>query len=74
VEKLGLTQQQGFVADQETVIEAVWRPREAFSGYQGRLIAQTILDEDHTLRVVCEENGEITVVTLYPGRRRRYES
>ena len=66
-------QQQGFGVDRETVIGAVQRPQEVFTGYEGRFIAQTTLDEDHTLRVVYEENGDITVVTLYPGRRRRYE-
>ena len=37
-----------------------------------RVIAQIDVDERHVLRVVFEENDEILVVTLYPGRRGRY--
>jgi hypothetical protein len=74
LEKLGLTQRQGFVIDEETVVAAVRKPLAVSPGFSDRLIAQGVLDEEHVLRVVYEENDEITVVTLYPGRRRRYES
>lgn len=67
-------QRQGWAVYEDTVISAVESPREVFPGYGGRFVAQIILDTDHFLRVVYEENGEITVVPLYPGRRARYET
>ena len=43
-------------------------------GYKGRSIAQKGFDETHVLRVVYETKPEkIWVVTVYPGRRSRYE-
>ena len=43
-------------------------------GYKGRLIAQKELDEDHVLRVVYEKEADkIIIITLYPGRKKRYE-
>ena len=72
--KLSLTQRHGFAIDEETIVAAVQKPLAVFPGFSGRLIAQSFLDEEHVLRVVYEEDGEITVITLYPGRRQRYES
>lgn len=43
-------------------------------GYRDRLIAQKRLTDDHVLRVVYEKSDEeIIVITVYPGRRSRYE-
>ena len=67
-------QQSRFNVEEETVVRAIRSPLEVFQGYSGRTIAQTDLDEAHVLRVVYEEGQVITVVTLYPGRRRRYEN
>lgn len=39
-----------------------------------RLIAQKRFDETHVIRVVYEEIADkIYVVTIYPGRKSRYE-
>lgn len=73
LEKLTLIQIYGFEVDQDSVVNTVQQPDEVFLGFSGRFIAQTVLDETHVLRVVYEEGEEITVVTLYPGRRGRYE-
>ena len=62
--KLSLTRRSGFAVDEETVAAAVQKPLAVHPGLSGRLIAQTFLDEEHGLRVVYEENDEITVVTL----------
>lgn len=72
--KLRLMRRLGFVVDEETVVAAVKKPLAVHPGLLRRLIAQTFLDEEHVLRVVYEEDEELTVVTLYTGRRRRYES
>ena len=73
LDKMTLIRTYGFEVDQDFVVSTVQHPEEVFLGYSGRFIAQTVLDETHVLRVVYEEGEEITVVTLYPGRRRRYE-
>ncbi len=72
LEKLELMREWGFVIDEEMVIEFLKHPQDIIHGYSGRFIAQSMLDENHVLRVVYEEGEEILVVTLYPGRRQRY--
>jgi hypothetical protein len=75
LDKLGIIRQQGFPVHEDTVVRTVLEPQEVFLGYSGRYIAQAVLDASHILRVVYEEESEaITVVTLYPGRRRQYGS
>ena len=73
-QKLLLTQRQGFSVDEETIIRVIQEAKEIHLGYSGRLIAQDSLDDEHVLRVIYEESDVITVVTMYPGRRERYES
>ena len=72
-EKLLIIQRQGFSIDEQSITTLVQGATEIYIGYSGRLIAQDALDEEHVLRVIYEESDEITVVTLYPGRRERYE-
>jgi hypothetical protein len=72
VRKLAVLRGWGFQITEETVIGTIRGPEQVHRGYGGRLIAQARIDETHTLRVVFEENDEIVVVTLYPGRRERY--
>jgi len=44
------------------------------AGYKNRLIAQKGFDETHVLRVVYESvEKKFVVITVYPGRRSRYE-
>ena len=74
LEKLALIQLQGFAVNEAIVVEAIRGPQESFPGYLRRFIVQTVLDGEHVLRVVYEEGEEITVITLYPGRRERYET
>jgi hypothetical protein len=64
--KLGVTK--------ENVIGFLRHPGTVVSGYYGRKIAHVYLKEDLILRIVYEESEqEITVVTVYPGERSRYE-
>jgi hypothetical protein len=56
------------------VFEVIKNPEKEVSGNYGRKIAQGLLSENLILRVVYEESeGAITLVTVYPGERRRYE-
>jgi len=64
----------GLEIGEDMVKEAITSPDKIDKGYLGRQIAQKKLDENHVLRVVYEDRpDEILVITLYPGRRKRYE-
>lgn len=58
----------------EIVENVVRTPDKIGEGYKERLIAQKGFDEIHVLRVIYEIlPDKIYVVTVYPGRRSRYE-
>jgi len=55
------------------VIETIKNPDKLTLGYFGRKIAQSKLSPDAVLRVVYEEtDNKVLIVTIYPGKRRRY--
>jgi hypothetical protein len=56
----------------EEVTACLRGPDEVFDGYRGRKIAQRVRNH-YVVRVVYEENGLITVVTVYLARKGRYE-
>jgi hypothetical protein len=61
--------------EERDVLEIVRKPAVLERTWKDRLVATGPLDSTHVLRVVYEkENGNITVVTIYPARRVRYES
>ncbi|KXA91209.1 hypothetical protein AKJ57_02140 [candidate division MSBL1 archaeon SCGC-AAA259A05] len=71
-EKLGRLKEIGVT--RRKILKTVRNPDKTVDGRYGRKIAQTLLREDIILRVVYEETEEkITIVTVYPGKRRRYE-
>jgi hypothetical protein len=54
--------------------KAIREPDKVEEGYKGRMIAQKSLDDRLILRIVYEEcPEELKVITMYPGRRSRYE-
>jgi len=60
--------------DRNFVIETVRSLDKLETGEVDKLIAQKRLDENVVLRVVYREfNAFILIITLYPGRRSRYE-
>ena len=60
--------------DGKFIENAVVNPDNIESGYKERLIAQKILDEEHVIRVVYEESKDnLRIITMYPGRKKRYE-
>ncbi|MBD2310807.1 DUF4258 domain-containing protein [Desertifilum sp. FACHB-1129] len=62
------------IIDSDFVIEAVRSPDRIETGDEDKLIAQKSLNESLVLRVVYREfNAFIFIVTLYPGRKSRYE-
>ena len=72
--KVEILREHSVPVNRELVETTVHNPEEVVQGYKGRLIAQKRVDENHILRVVYEERADhILVVTIYPGRRSRYE-
>ena len=60
--------------DAEFIIEVVRSPDKLETGEEDKLIAQKRLSENLVLRVVYREFSTfILIITLYPGRRSRYE-
>ena len=56
------------------IIETVRSPDVLETGEDNKLIAQKCLNENLVLRVVCREfTAFILIITLYPGKRSRYE-
>ena len=74
LEKIVLLKRHNFSIENEFVIDAILNPDSTSIGKVNRKIAQKILDENHVLRVIYEDSeDEILIITLYPGRRKRYE-
>ena len=64
----------GFNLSKEIVENIIRFPDRIEKGYKDRLIAQKIVSNTHVIRVVYESSPEmIRVITVYPGRRSRYE-
>ncbi len=72
--KIELLKSHGIAVSKELVENVVRNPDRIDTGYKGRCIAQNIFDDTHVLRVVYETRDDsIYIITLYPGRRSRYE-
>jgi hypothetical protein len=72
--KIEMLKSHGVNISKEIVEDIIKLPDKTEVGYKGRSIAQKGFDETHVLRVVYETKPEkIWVVTVYPGRRSRYE-
>ncbi|MBE3586851.1 DUF4258 domain-containing protein [Desulfofundulus thermocisternus] len=72
--KIEILQNHGFFVDADLIKACLIAPAKIEAGRGKRKIAQMVYDEGHVLRVVYEEReNEILVVTVYPGRRTRYE-
>ncbi len=72
--KLEVLRAHGIDLSPEKIDEIIRFPDKINKGYKDRLIAQKLLDDEHVLRVVYEEHADrILAITVYPGRRSRYE-
>jgi hypothetical protein len=73
--KIEILRSHGIDVSKEIVENVVLSPDRIDAGYKDRLIAQKGFDERRVLRVVYETlPDKIYVVTVYPGRRSRYEN
>lgn len=72
--KIDLLSERGITIAQEAVVETIQSPDRRELGEGEKITAQKQLDENLVLRVVYREyEAFILVITLYPGRRSRYE-
>jgi hypothetical protein len=72
--KMEVLTSHGVIIQPEFVIETVRSPDKLEAGEEDKLIAQKRLDKTLVLRVVYREfSAFILIITLYPGRRSRYE-
>ncbi len=64
----------GFEVEGSLVEQAVRSSMTKTQGYSDRKTAQINFDIEHVLRVVYEEHlDELVIITVYPGRKERYE-
>ena len=72
--KIEVLASHGIAIEPNFAIETVRSPDKREIAGEDKLIAQKRLDEKLVLRVVYREfNAFILIITLYPGRRSRYE-
>ena len=64
----------GVPVDEAAVLKTTTAPEKVEAGYGGRSIVEAPLDEKRVLRVVFVEDADtVTVITVYPARRGRYD-
>lgn len=72
--KLAILERHGFKITEKDVKDVLLKPDRISEGYKSRKVAQRRFGSEHVLKVVYEElNDEIRIITVYPGRRERYE-
>lgn len=73
--KIDLLSQRGVTVFKEFIIEVIQSPDKQETGEGEKITVQKQLDQKLVLRVVYREyEAFILVITLYPGRRSRYET
>ena len=73
-EKLEVLKRYGFEVPLEQIEETLLSPELVIPQTGGKFVAQKGITERHVLRVVYRlEGDDYVVITLYPGRRGRYE-
>lgn len=72
--KMEILARHNVIINPEFIIKTVRSPDKLETGEANKRIAQKQLDENLVLRVVYREFSTfILIITLYPGRRSRYE-
>lgn len=74
IAKLEILRRHGIYVDKKLIEDIIIDPEKLEWGYKNRLIAQKKINDTHVLRVVYEElNYIIKIITVYPGRIKRYD-
>lgn len=73
-DKIAQLRELGWSLTEDQVIGVVRQPDRVEKGKRGELIAQEGFDPEHVLRVpYLQREEEMLILTVYPGRRERYE-
>ena len=74
--KFEILARHGFNLAKSLVVLTIEEPELIDTRRSPLLIAQRRIDDNHVLRVVYrkEEDGDLVVITFYPGRRNQYEN
>ncbi|MDQ3019497.1 MAG: DUF4258 domain-containing protein [Bacteroidota bacterium] len=74
IAKIEILKRHGIEIENKFIELVVTEPEKLEEGYKKRLIAQREFDDGHVLRVVYEKiNNDILIITIYPGRSKRYD-
>ena len=74
LDRLRQERQRGFDVDKALAAEILRHPHQLVSARDGRMFAQSPVDEQHLLRVLFEEEGDgLVIITVYIGAWRQYE-
>ncbi len=74
-DKFEMLKRHGVGILREKVIQTLINPGHIDRSRLPLLIAQSVLDRDHVLRVVYRVEGQTKVIiTFYPGRKNQYET
>jgi len=75
LDKIKILKKHGIIVNKELIRKIVLKPQQLEEGYKERFVSQGNFDKSRVLRVVYEElnKDKILVITLYPGRKERYE-
>ena len=72
-DKFGILKKHKFIVSEKKVLEVLSKPDLIDYSRLPLLIAQKKFDSTHVLRVVYkEEQGDMKVITFYPGRSKNY--
>ena len=72
-EKIAILREHGVTVTEKQMVETVLHPTRILDAWEGRAIAESILDGEHILRVVyIKQKDKIRIITTYPARRDRY--
>ncbi len=75
LEKIKILKEHGFNITKKDILSVIRNPDKILMGYKGRKISQKIINSELLLRVVfLKGDNIIKVITIYPGRRDRYEN
>lgn len=73
-DKFEILEKHGVIIIKKQVTDTIHRPEVVDRSRLPLLIAQSLLDRDHVLRVVYKQEEElIKIITFYPGRKKQYE-
>ncbi len=73
-DKFEILKRHKFLVSEKQILKTIEKPDLIDYSRSPLLIAQGKFDREHVLRIVYKiENGNIKIITFYPGRKSQYE-